>query len=285
LHCPFDNRWNFLYTNLVNGNTVSVDELQAGLIDMNLRHAGKLYVSVNGDNTNVGDHQLGPLATLSEALSRAEASGDQPVLIYVYPGEYQEALPLIVPPNVSIIGIDIRNTVITPDTSSQSEDVFHLNDKTLIANLTIKNHYYDSINNTGYAFRFASNAVMTERSPYIQNVTVITQETSNGAGDAGRGAWIDGSELNSASINATMLFHSCTFISPGADVINMTNGVRVEWLNSFTYYANRGLYAFNGITGRTSEDGSTVIYGAELRSIGSATNVSNTTQLWIYWCR
>jgi hypothetical protein len=72
-----------------------------------------------------------------------------------------------------------------------------------------------------------------------------------------------------------MLFHSCTFISPGADVINMTNGVRVEWLNSFTYFANRGLHAFNGSEGRVSQDGSTVKYGAELRSIGSA-NVYGT---------
>jgi hypothetical protein len=40
----------------------------------------------------------------------------------------------------------------------------------------------------------------------------------------------------------------------------MTNSVRVEWLNSFTYFANRGLYAVNG---------------AELRSIGSANVYGN----------
>jgi hypothetical protein len=47
----------------------------------------------------------------------------------------------------------------------------------------------------------------------------------------------------------------------------MTNGVRVEWLNSFTYYANRGLYAINGTAGKAN-NGST--FGAEVRSIGSA---------------
>lgn len=260
----FDTRWDALYTNFVNGTSVSVDELQAGLINFNLRHAGKLYVSIQGSDTNVGDHPLGALQTISEALSRAAASGDQPFLIYVSPGEYQEALPLVLPPNVSIIGQDIRNVVIMPDTSSQSEDVFHLDDSCTISNLTIKDFYYDSINNTGYAFRFKPNAIMSNRSPYIQNITVLTNETSNGAGDAGRGAWIDGDELNASTVEKTMLFHSCTFISPGADVINMTNDVRVEWLNSFTYYANRGLYAFAGSSG-----------GAELRSIGSA-NVYGT---------
>lgn len=274
LGAPYQ-RWNDFYTNLINGQSVITDNLTIGLIDFDLRHTGQIHVAVNGDDTNVGDSPFGAVQTLSEALSRAEASGAQPFIIYVAPGEYQEALPLVVPENVSIIGEDIRNVIITPDTSSQSEDVFHLNDSSLIANLTIKNHYYDSVNNKGYAFRFAPNAVMNDRSPYVQNVTVITEETNPGDGDAGRGAWIDGAELNSSSPRATMLFHSCTFISPGADVINMTNGVRVEWLNSFTYFANRGLYAFNGVTGRTSLDGSTVIYGAELRSIGSA-NVYGT---------
>ena len=257
-------RWETLYTNLLNGRAAEVDGYTLNGVDLLLRHGGIIYVAQEGDDTHSGDHIFDPLATISEALSRAEASGEQPFTILVGPGEYQEALPLVVPNNVSVIGQDIRNTVITPDTSSQSADVFHLNDKTTIANLTIKNHYYDSVNNTGYAFRFAPDAVMSERSPYIQNVTVLTQETALGTGDAGRGAWIDGDELNAATVNKTMLFHSCTFILPNADVINMTNDVRVEWLNSFTYYANRGLYAFASANG-----------GAELRSIGSANVYGN----------
>ena len=270
-----EKRWGDLYTFLINGDIAQLDGLETEGINVNLRAGGIIWVDVNGDDNNVGDHPLGAVQTISEALSRAEASGEQPFTVFVKAGEYQEALPLVVPNNVSVIGEDIRNVIVTPDTSSQSEDVFHLNDNTTITNVTVKNHYYDSVNNTGYAFRYAPNAVMSTRSPYIQNVTVITQETNPGDGDAGRGAWIDGAELNAASPRATMLFHSCTFISPNADVINMTNGVRVEWLNSFTYFANRGLYAFNGVTGRTSLDGSTVIYGAELRSIGSA-NVYGT---------
>lgn len=267
--------WNTLYSRLVNGQVITSQAAEVGGINVVLRPGGLLYVAQNGDDTLAGDHPQGALASISEALSRSQASGDQPVTILVMPGTYQEQLPLVVPEFVSVIGTDIRNVIITPDTSSQSEDVFHLSDKSVISNLTIKDFYYDSVNNTGYAFRFAPNAVMSDRSPYIQNVTVITNPISPGGSDAGRGAWIDGDELNSASPRATMLFHSCTFISPGADVINMTNGVRVEWLNSFTYFANRGLYAFNGTEGRTSIDGSTTIYGAELRSIGSA-NVYGT---------
>ena len=269
------NQWDTFYTNFINGRAVSAAAVTAGLININKRIGGIVYVAQEGNDSNVGDHPLGAVATIKEALSRAEASSDQPFTIFIASGEYQEELPLVVPPNTSVVGQDIRNTVILPDTNSQSEDVFHLHDKTVVSNLTIKNFYYNVSNNTGYAFRFAPNAVMNERSPYVQNVTVLTQPTTPGGTDAGRGAWVDGSELNSTTTNATLLFHSCTFISPGADVINMTNGARVEWLNSFTYYANRGLYAFNGATGRISEDGSTTIYGAELRSIGSANVYGN----------
>ena len=96
------------------------------------------------------------------------------------------------------------------------------------------------------------------------------------SGDAGRGALIDGSVVNSSSQEASMLFHSATFITPGVDCIVMKNGVRVEWLNSFIYYANRGLYAEDGAAGFASLG---IDFGAELRSIGSA-NVYGNYGAW-----
>ena len=44
-------------------------------------------------------------------------------------------------------------------------------------NLTIKDFFYDSVNDKGYGFKFNSQAKISTRSPYIQNVTVITQGT------------------------------------------------------------------------------------------------------------
>lgn len=279
----FTKRWNTLYTDLINGQTVSADDLTVGGIDFKTSQGNIIYVAQRGTDTNRGDHILAPVASIKRALELVDASIGAPTAIYIFPGDYEEETPLVVPSNVSIIGADIRNVNIFPTSYTLSEDVFHLNGETTVQNLTIKNFYYDSINNTGYAFRFAPNAVISSRSPYIQNVTVITQGSATSvddprgfdAGDAGKGAWIDGAEMNSASFDASMLFHSCTFITPGVDTITMTNGVRVEWLNSFTYYANRGLYAVNGVTGRTSQDGSTVTYGAEIRSIGSANVYGN----------
>ena len=84
------------------------------------------------------------------------------------------------------------------------------------------------------------------------------------------GALVDGSVVSSSSQEASMLFHSVTFITPGVDALKATDGARVEWLNSFTYFANRGIQLIRGSTGHLSTDGSTINYGAELRSIGSA---------------
>jgi len=279
-----DRRWDELYTVLVNGGTITSTTVDLSGIDpYTLRQGNIIYVAQNGDDANVGDHPNGSFKTLRRALAFADASIDGPVTVFVYAGGYEEELPLEVPSQVSIIGEDMRNTIIRPESAYQSEDVFLLNGESTVQNLTVKDFYYDSGNDTGYAFRFAPNTVVTTRSPYVQNVTVITQGTTTSAsdprgfasGDAGKGALIDGADVTSASEEASMLFHSVTFITPGVDAVTMTNGVRVEWLNSFTYFANRGLYAVDGVTGHLSTDGSTVKYGAELRSIGSANVYGN----------
>ena len=277
-------QWQELFSVLLNGSNVVTGNINLSGVDpYTLRPGNTFYVAVNGNDSNVGDHPNGPFATIKKALDFADASTGGPVNIVIYPGEYQEELPLTVPTNVNITGMDMRNTIVMPDTSSQSEDVFLLNGETNISNITIKDFYYDSGNDKGYAFKFAPNTVVSNRSPYLQNVSVITKGTTTSAsdprgfasGDAGKGALIDGASVNSASQEASMLFHSCTFITPGVDAITMTNGVRVEWLNSFTYFANIGLHAKNGSTGHLSTDGSTVQLGAELRSIGSANVYGN----------
>ena len=109
----------------------------------------------------------------------------------------------------------------------------------------------------GYAFRFATDFEVTSRSPYLKNITVITSGSTTttedprgfNAGDAGKGAYIDGAYATANSKEASMLFHAATFITPGVDAITATNGVRVEWLNSFTYFANKSFNAFDSNAG------------------------------------
>jgi len=67
--------------------------------------------------------------------------------------------------------------------------------------------------------------------------------------DAGGGAYLDGSVATVGGVEVAVLFHSITFICPNRNAVTATNGVRIEWLNSFSYFANYGIYLISGSTG------------------------------------
>ncbi len=275
---PDGAKWLGIYPALINGQEITTTSIGSGGVNLALRPGNIWYVSTIGSNTNEGDHQSAAFATIQHALSQAE-SGDE---IFIYPGTYTEITPLVIPAGVSLKGTSLRSVKIVPDVTTQTENVILLNGETTVSNITIADFYYDSVNDTGYAFSFAPGFKVTSRSPYMQDVSVITKgsvttvEDPRGfaSGDAGKGALVDGALADYTSKEATMLFHSCTFITPGVDALTMTNGVRVEWLNSFTYFANIGIYATSG-TGRLDQDGVSIRYGAEIRSIGSANVYGN----------
>ena len=229
--------------------TVTTTALTVDGVDLALRQGNIYYVSENGLDSYSGDHPNDPFGTIKHALSQA-TTGDT---IHIYPGVYQEIFPMTVPTGVTVKGHSIRGVNITPTAGTNSNDAFLLNGGTSIEDLTISGYY------TGYAFKLATGFTVSgnNRSPYIRNVTVITQGSVTSAadprgfaqGDAGKGAYIDGAVASSTSLEATMLFNGVTFITPGVDALTATNGARVEWLNSFTYFANRGIYAVDGATG------------------------------------
>ncbi len=261
-------RWNDLFVKSANASLIYADSLiVAEDINYNLRFSNAYFVSTTGNNLNAGNHQNAPYRNIKHALSIAE-SGDT---VFVFPGIYEEEFPLTVPQGVIVVGYNIRNTQVKPTELTKFNDAFLLNGETSVTDLTVRDFNYDSLNDTGYAFRFAPEFSVSSRSPYIQNVSVITQQTE-GILAAGRGALVDGSAAMSTSKEASMLFHSCTFIVPGSTGLLMKNGVRVEWLNCFTYFADIGLHALNGTDGFADQG---IRFGAEIRSIGSA-NVYGT---------
>jgi hypothetical protein len=243
-----DKRWANVWTdNLVAGN-VATAEIQVDGINLALRQGNIWYVAENGDDSYSGDHPNDPFGSLTYALTRASA-GDT---IHIYPGNYAEIFPMTVPAGVTVKGHSIRSVNISPASGTETNDAFLLNGQVTIEDITIKDFY-----SPGYAFKFAPGFTVTTRSPYIRNVSVITQGTVTSSedprgfdeGDAGRGAYLDGSVAAANSREAGCLFHSVTFITPGVDAVTITNGTRVEWLNCFTYFANKGLVAVDGATG------------------------------------
>ena len=242
-------RWQDVWVNNLNATTINSNSVAIDGIDLILRQGNLYYVAENGSDTNSGDHPQDPYASITKALTVATA-GDT---VHVFPGEYQEIFPMTIPAGVAIKGHSIRSVNISPTSGTNTNDAFLLNGETTVSDLTIKDFY------NGYAFKFASNASVTSRSPYLKNITVITKGSVTTAedprgfnqGDAGKGVLADGKDVASGSNEASMLFHSCTFITPGVDAATFTNGVRIEWLNCFSYFANKGISAYDG----TSSDG------------------------------
>jgi hypothetical protein len=227
--------------------TISTPNLIVDGVELALRQGNIYYVAENGSNSLDGDHPSAPFASLTHAVTVAGA-GDT---IHIYPGTYTETFPITVPAGVTVKGHSLRSVNIKPTLATKNNDAFLLNGEVTIEDITVKDFF------TGYAFKFAPGFTVTSRSPYIRNVSVLTQgSVTSGsdprgfaAGDAGKGAYIDGAVATSGSNEASCLFHSVTFITPGVDALVITNGARVEWLNCFTYFANRGMYAFDGATG------------------------------------
>ena len=200
-----------------------------------------------------GKHASTPFLTLKYALATA-TSGDT---INVAAGEYQEEFPLTVPDGVAVRGAGLRATNIYPTTATNDLNCFVLNGDTTVSELTVKDMFYNSSNDTGYAF-VAANDWNSERSAYVQRVTVLNKGSTTSAsdpygfdaGDAGRGAKLDGAIANANTLETSVLFNECTFIVPNSIGILLTNGVRCEWQNSFVYFANEGIKGIQGATGK-----------------------------------
>jgi len=226
------------------------------------------YVSADsGSNSNDGRRLNTAFLTIAYALTQA-ASGDT---IQVLPGTYQEVFPLTVPAGITVRGAGVRATKITPTALTNTNDCFLLNGETTIEELTIADMRYNSGANTGYAFRYntAAMVTVTSRSPYIRNVTVFNKGSGANSNDpygflsnnAGRGAYVDGSRVTRASLEAAMLFNECTFIVPNSRGLIMTNGARVEWLNCFTYFADLAIEGVVGAAGRGGDGKTRITFG------------------------
>ena len=251
----------------MNVNSAGTGRVYVNGTDILLQPGNAYYVTVNGNDSNNGGDTNEAFATLKHALTVATA-GDT---IFVGSGTFEEVAPLTVPAGVTVAGVGLRGTQLKPTAATRTNDFFLLNGEVTIEHLTVREIEYDSLNDTGYAFRYASNALVTRRSAYIRHVTVLNFGSTvrlgtapaddpygYAAGDAGRGALMDGSSLNSASIETAMLFDSATFIVPNAKGLIITEGGRVEWLNCFVYFASQGIEGVAGTSG-TFGDGKTKI--------------------------
>ena len=250
----------------VDGHT-ELDALNvAGIVtatrfDGDLNALGKTYyVATTGSDSNSGNNINEPFLTIEQALSVA-GNGN---VINISAGTYEETCPLTVPRGVTVKGAGLRATTIKPTDATKTNNVFELNDISTLEDFTVRNSYYDSSADTGYAFAYATGIAITTRSPYIQRVTVLNAGSIVSSSDpygydtpdnpptsylAGRGALVDGSLVASNSLEAGMLFNEATFFTPNNKGIVLTNGARAEYLNCFHYFASQAIVGLGGTVG------------------------------------
>ena len=215
------------------------------------------YVATNGvDAAGRGGSVDTAYKTVKYACGNiVTPTATSPAIIFIKGGVYEESqLPIIVPPYTTITGDSLRTTIIKPASGLDSSGsvlntkstLFRLSNGDIVQDLvcdgmtgyTVGNPGYDPTVATlgGVYFALNSASTITEKSPYIYNVTTF--------GDGATGAYIDGS-LH-ASGNRTMLFHTYTAIHSDGLGIWAKDNSAAEIISGFTYYNQVGYVSTGG---------------------------------------
>ena len=215
------------------------------------------YVSTGGtDAAGRGGSVDTAFKTVKYACSNiGTPTATAPAIIFVKGGVYEEtALPIVVPPYTTITGDSLRTTVIKPGAGLDSggsvlntrSTLFRLSNATIIQDLVCEGmggyaagspaHSPENATLGGIYFQLNAASVISEKSPYIYNVTTF--------GDGATGALIDGALHNTGY--RTMLFHTYTAIHSDGCAIWARDKGHAEIINCFTYYCQLGYAATGG---------------------------------------
>jgi hypothetical protein len=193
-----------------------------------------------------------------------------PATIYVKTGSYYETLPISVPANVSLVGDELRTTMVYPAAGTSADGVtpnnrsrmFMVNNGVVIRNMTLggltgqftgapylASDNYDtdgiyrltvgtwpSLTASGAYIALDPAGAITTKSPYIQNCSTF--------GDHAVGMYINGADQ--ASGNKSMVSNDFTQVIDDGIGIMASNGGRGELVSVFTYYAYIGYLAQTG---------------------------------------
>ena len=187
--------------------------------------AGILYVAKNGNDANDGSINK-PFLTIKAAMAAA-ASGN--IAVHVAPGTYVEANPVTIPANVALMGDNLRNVHIQPNTPSA--DLFYMSSGCYVWGVTIENY-------TASGFTYNPNIITTAYvSPYIQNITSYTT--------TGTAVFIDGNACSQYSTKA-MIVGFFTIINKGGVGVHIVNSGYSQLVNIYTIACNIGIHVESG---------------------------------------
>jgi len=273
--------------------------LKAGLVDLEWSTVGNItrvfYVSTDGvDSPDRGTTLNDPWRTIKYACDRVRTvvipTRSQPAVINVKTGVYQEVFPISIPKYTSLVGDELRMSIVEPTTETSHLDKFYMRDSTTVRNFTFRGatgapgtsgltapNQYGTRRPTGGAWIGLDpgsgpndeSVWVGERSPYVQNVTTF--------GDYGVGQKIDGALHNGGNKSIT----SNDFTQVMSDSIGAwcTNQGRAELVSVFTYYGYIGYLCENGgVIRATNGNNSYGTFGSVSEGV-DPTEISRTAEV------
>jgi len=185
-----------------------------------------IYVGKNGNDSNDGTIN-NPFLTIKAAMI---AAADGNISVHVAPGTYTEDNPITIPANVALMGDNLRNVSVVPQTPAA--DLFYVTNGCYVWGITIKNYTAN-----GFSYNPATPSQNVFVSPYIQNLTSSTT--------TGTAVYIDGNNVSSISTKA-MIVGFFTIINRGGKGIHIVNSGYSQLVNIYTIACDIGIEVESG---------------------------------------
>jgi hypothetical protein len=249
------------------------------------------YVSENGSDANDGKTLNTAFRTIKQASLAVSASialyatGSAPwrSTIRIASGYYIEEAPVIIPAWTSIVGNDLRTTVVRPTDATKGENLFLMNNGTYAYNIRFEGCEIDDLENPrkGFFFAFQPGAFITT-SPYIQNCSAINTPFSKFyvplspdssppnylVGNGPGGMIVDDSVLDGYSPLRSMIVDAYTQVAFNGIGLCVRGRGYAQQVSFFTNFSRVGIFAMDG--GHASLLNSNTTFGDYgLRSSGS----------------
>ena len=226
------------------------------------------YVTEQGSDANDGRSLNTAFRTIKTAAIAASASyaanagpSQYRMSIKIAPGYYNETASIWVPPWTSLIGNDLRTTVVSPTTATKGENLFLMNNGTYAWGIRFEGCEIDDLENPrkGFFFAFAPNAFITT-SPYIQNCSCINtpaakfytplDPTANPpnplVGNGPGGMIVDDSVLDGFSPLKSMIVDAYTQVAFNGIGLCVRGRGYAQQVSFFTNFSRVGIFAMDG---------------------------------------
>ena len=237
----------------------------------NVGYTEKLFfVSEDGSDTNDGKTQNYPFRTIKAAVQAASSSiasqtsslsNPYRVSIQVAPGYYTEQAPIVMPKYTSIIGNDLRTTIVRPTTATSGSNLFLVDNADYFYGLRLEGCSVDDLEDPrqGFFFAFAPGASIST-SPYIQNCSSINtpfdkfyvplDSGSNPpnplVGNGPGGMIVDDSVLSGYSPLKSMIVDAYTQVAFNGIGICVRGRGYAQLVSFFTNFSRVGVYCMDG---------------------------------------